>query len=654
MDLPIIETMLIILLTALFVSFVFRALRLPVILGYLFVGAIIGPHNLGWLPDLADIKELAELGVALLMFTIGLEFSLSKIIALRFAVFVLGGLQVIACILATMLMSLMLDMSLIEAIVIGSIVAMSSTAIVVKQLSQQFEIQTPHGLNAIGILLFQDLAVVPILVLLASLSSSGTNSFISILGIALLKGALAFVIIISVGRWLLRPLFHKIAATRVVELFSLTVIFVALGAAWLTYTLGLSYALGAFLAGIMLGETEFRHQIEVEIRPFRDVLLALFFVSVGMLVNITAWFDTWIWIALLLVALIIGKAVLIVFLSRITKYPMATALRTGIVLSQGGEFGFAILTLALANKLLPADYGQVVLAALLISYGAAPLIIRHHLAILKLIFPKMMQQQEKIGEISELTSKLSDHIIICGYGRVGQNISRFLNKLEYPYIGIDLDPEIIHNAQLVGDTVAFGNATHLQILKAAKLTHAAAIVITINNVHASLAIIEQIRRIEPEMPILVRCRDDVDFDELQQSGATKIITETFEESLSLVSHLLRQIHIPQQQISKLLQETRDKNYALLSHVFPGTSLNHDDEDEFLHEYLRPIPLLPQSYAVNRKVSELNLAEVEIIAIRRGKKQLQPKSKIRLAAGDIVILFGSPMHLDDAENILLGE
>lgn len=565
MDFTIVEATLIVVLTALIVSVVFRAIRLPVILGYLFVGTLVGPHILGWLPDTEYISELAEFGVVLLMFTIGLEFSLSKLFALRFSVFVLGTLQVLATIVITLSIGLLVQMTMIESLVVGCVVAMSSTAIVIKQLSEQFEVQSPHGLTAVGILLFQDLAVIPILVIISSLSITEQPTLPLPILWSLFKGVLAILIILGLGRWLLRPLFHLIAATRVIELFTLSVLFIAIGAAWLTQIMGISYALGAFLAGIMLGETEFRHQINVEIRPFRDVLLGLFFVSIGMLVNITTWLDTWVWILLLLIALMIGKASLIIILCRFLKYDWECAIRTGVVLSQGGEFGFAILTVALAHKLLPPEYGQVVLAVLLITFALAPIIIGYNEKIAKFFIPKTIKiSHEKIKkDIKMISDPLSDHIIICGYGRVGQNIARFLNKINFPYIGLDLDPEIIHNAKLAGDCVAYGNATNIEILKMAQFNKAKAIVLSFDDVQATIIILNQIRHLNSKIPILVRCKDESEFEELRQSGATNIVTEIFEESLSMVNQLLQLVDVPKKQIDQLLQETRDKNYSLL-------------------------------------------------------------------------------------------
>ncbi|WP_367607111.1 cation:proton antiporter [Legionella sp. W05-934-2] len=654
MNFSIIETTLILVLTALIVSVVFRIIRLPIILGYLVVGVLVGPHVLGWLPEAADIKELAEFGVALLMFTIGLEFSFSKIIALRHQVFILGGLQVLISILITTLIGLSLQMTLVESIVVGSVVAMSSTAIVIKQLSDQFELHSKHGLNAVGILLFQDLAVIPILVLIASLSGTQLTAFPTTILWALSKGILAILIIMGLGRWLLKPLFHIIASTRIIELFTLSVLFVAIASAWFTNSLGISYALGAFLAGIMLGETEFRHQINVEIRPFKDVLLGLFFISVGMLVNIATLLDAWMWIVLLLAALIIGKTILIILLCHFSQIDLACATRTGVVLSQGGEFGFAILTLSLDKGLISLDYGQVILTTLLVTFALAPIIIRYNKKIAAFFFPNVVKQSNKeIQEnIKAIAPSLSQHIIICGYGRVGQNIARFLKKMKYPYLSLDLDPEIIRNSQLAGENVAYGNATHLDILKAAQLDKAKALVICFNDLHAAINIIEQIRRQNATIPILVRCKDESDYEELKQSGATKVVTEVFEESLSLASYLLELIHVPEKKIMKLMQEIRDKNYALLYQVFPGTFSEEVTEEGSLHEYLRPVPIPAQAHAVNKALSQLALKNVEVVAIRRGKKHLKPNDDIIIHAGDILILFGLPTQLDGAEEILL--
>lgn len=375
---PVLEITLLILLMVLLVNMTFRVVRIPIILGYLLAGVVVGPELLGWVADVEAIRSLAEFGVVLLMFTIGLEFSLSKLMTLRYAVFILGGLQVLICIIVTVLIGFIFSITFRQSLLIGCIVSMSSTALVIKQLSEQSELHTTSGFNALGILLFQDLAVVLMLMVVASLGAGQEQTILQTSVWGVIKGLAAMLTILMLGRWVLRPLFHAISSTNTQELFTLMVLFVALGSAWFTNFLGMTYALGAFLSGIMLAETEYRSKIKEEIRPFRDVLLGLFFVSVGLLANISTWIETSFWIFLTVCALIVGKALLIMILSRVSGYDCKTTIRTGLMLAQGGEFGFAILTFALDKRLIPAAYGQVVLAALLISFAIAPVVLRYN------------------------------------------------------------------------------------------------------------------------------------------------------------------------------------------------------------------------------------------------------------------------------------
>lgn len=657
MTISILENILVVLITALFVSVVFRYLRFPVILGYFVVGALIGPHGLRLLPDVKIIKDLADFGVVFLIFTIGLEFSLSKLFALKYSVFVLGGAQVILSILATTVVGHLLGMTVLEALIVGGIVAMSSTAIVMKQLKDQFELNSPHGLNAIGILLFQDLAVIPILILFAGLSTGANGSLFVILLWSVIKGVFAAIVILALGRWLLKPLFQLIASTRVIELFTLTVLLVALAAAWLTNKLGLSYVLGAFLAGMMLSESQYRYQIEIEIRPFRDILLGLFFITVGMLLNVTMWYETWIWILLLLAALLFGKLILIYLLCRISGSENSSALRTGLVLAQGGEFGFAILSVVLVNRLLPPDYGQVVLSALILSFALAPVLIYFNKYITQLVFPKTLKAvEEKIQtEIVGKTMQLKDHIILCGYGRVGQNVARFLEKEKIPYIGIDLDPVLVNNASLAGANVVYGDATHPDILQASRIDVVKALVISFDDVRSAIKILNLVREKNKKLPILVRCKDMVEFDQLQSHGATRIIAEIYEESLTLAYHLLQYIRVPQKKIIHLLHEVREKDYELLRKVYPGEFEEELETGVALHEQLRPILLFEGAFAIDHRLGELKLNQfsVEVIAIRHGgEKPVKPHANVKLRAGDIIILFGAVDKLEEAERFLL--
>lgn len=645
---------------ALIITVICRFLRLSVILGYLVVGALVGPHALNWAHNSHYARGLAEFGIVFLMFTVGLEFSLPKLLSLKIPVFLMGGLQVSLTILITSLMGTFLGMTTLSALVVGSIAAMSSTAIVIKQLNDQMELHSQHGLNAVGILLFQDLAVIPLIILIASLSNGNHASLSVILLGALGKGIFAIVLIFFIGRWLLRPLFQLIAKTQAVELFTLTVLLVTLTAAWLTNLLGLSYALGAFLAGLMLAETEFRHQIEIEIRPFRDILLGLFFITIGMLTDISHWDDTWQWILLLVVALIFGKFLLITAISRVSGTSLTESCRTGLVLAQGGEFGFALLTLALKDNILPPDYDQVILAALLISIALAPIITRFNQTITEFLLPKEIKYdtQESKEKIMTRAKPLKKHVIICGYGRVGQHIARLLDKIDIPYVGLDLDSELVHFASLAGDKIFYGDPSHPGILKAAGLDTAKIIVISFSDLKTATKIISIVKQSHPRLPILVRCRDEFELKQLKTVGAKYIIAELFEASLTISHQLLTLLDIPHTQIHELIQEGRSKDYDMLQRVFTGTHEEKNKENDYSFEQqkqLRPILITNDAYAVGKKISELHLpkSDIELITIRRGKsKFIKPDPHIRLQANDIFIIYGSIAALGDVENQLL--
>lgn len=670
MNFGILDTVVVVLTIALVVTVVFRYLKLPVILGYLVVGAIVGPHGFDWIPDQKDIKDLAEFGVVFLMFTVGLEFSFSKIRAMKGPVFLLGGLQVLLSLVITTGVGIWVGMAPLGALIVGGIVAMSSTAIVVKQLSDQVELQERHGRNSIAILLFQDLAVIPFLILIASFADASYKALPTLLSIALIKGIVAIIVILAVGYWLLRPVFRMIAKTRVVELFTLAVLLVTLAAAWLTHALGLSYALGAFLAGIMLGETEFRHQIEIEIRPFRDVLLGLFFITIGMLVNVSTWQQTWEWIALLIVALIFGKALLIAAITRLARNSNFVSIRTGLTLAQGGEFGVAILTLALAHNLLPADYGQVVLAALILSFAVAPIFINYSGEIAAKILHRVPQKvpEQVTNVVHELVDHLDHHIIICGYGRVGQNLAHFLQLKEIPYLGLDIDPVRVQAAALAGHNVTYGDAKHPELLMAAGLLRAKAIVIGVDKMAASVKILDSIRHRDNHIPVLVRCKDEAEMLQLHSHGATQIVTEIYEESISLAHYLLELLKLPENEVSKLAHLAREKHYNFLRHIVPDVITGLTEEP--LAERIRSFIVEDGAFAVDKKLEDLTLEScgVEVISItpaiiRNGDGETKRPVAIAttsdytamLQPGDIITLFGNEQQLDKAERqVLVGE
>jgi len=632
----------------------FLRLNFPPILGYLFAGVLMGPYGFAWIDDIKLISVFAEFGVVFLLFTIGLEFSLPQLIRMRGAVLGLGGSQVILTTIITAIVAYQFEFSFEAAVILGGVIAMSSTALVVRQLSQQVEVHSRHGKNAIGILLFQDLAVIPFLILVASPISGVGKMPIPTIMIALGEGLLAMLIILVIGRWVLRPMFRSIARYKSTELFTLTVLLVTISAAGFTHNLGLSLALGGFLAGMMLGETEFRHQIEAEIRPFRDVLLGLFFITIGMQLDVGILLAFWPSVLLFLTVLIFFKFIMISVLVRLSGYESAVALRTGLVLSHGGEFGFAVLTLALTNHVFPVEFGQILLASLLISMGIAPILIRCNKEISHYFFPATLDKTKHkiVDKISQTAQGLNRHVIICGYGRVGQNVAHFIEGEGIKYLAIDLDQVLVRNAIKAKEPVSYGDAASLEILKSAGLSQASAIVITLDDISAAFKILNNVRRENSEIPIIVRAADDSYLTDLQKAGATEVIPETLEASLMLSSSLLLKLKVPMPMVYSMVHQIRRDHYSSLHHVFPGEGATAPIISD-KNKQLTSIELPEGLENIALKETGLDTLAVTVTAIQRDKHRINlPSPDTILLPGDLLLLFATPIDLDRAETLLI--
>lgn len=652
----ILHEILILLAAAVVAVAVFRRLDLPPILGYLFVGVLVGPHGLHLIPDTEDTRFLAEFGVVFLLFTIGLEFSLAQLTAMRRVVLGLGGAQVILSTFVAGLVAWSIGVEWEGALVIGGILALSSTAIVIKQLTEQLEINSRHGRNAVGILLFQDLAVIPFLILIPLLADTGNNSMWVPLSLALLKGVAAFFAMVALGHWLLRPLFREIASARSSELFMLTVLLVSLTAAWGTHLAGLSLALGGFLAGVMLGETEFRHQVETNIRPFRDVLLGLFFITIGMLLDVRGLGSILHWVLLLVVGIVVVKSILIASLGRLAGIELGVALRTGLVLAQGGEFGFALLALAISAGLIDHAAGQIVLAAVLLTMALSPLLVRFNGHIAKTLTKSyLVSRDEAEREIARAGRALRDHVIICGYGRIGQHIARFLEHEGFEYIALDLDPGRVREARAAGEQVFFGDAVHPEILESAGIHHARALVISYDDPPSSMKILAHTREMRQDIPVLVRARDDAHLEQLQHLGATEVVPETLEASLMLASHLLYVLGVPVSTIVRRVRDVRAGRYQMLRGFFPAAENATPDEQGGHQGRLHSVPIPKGASAVGHTLEELNLDKcgVSVTAVRHeGERLSTPEPDLTLSEGDVLVLYGAPQDLEHAENLLL--
>ena len=652
------QLVLILLAIAVLAVVVFRLLRLPPMLGYLLAGVFIGPHALGWIPDNEETRHLAEFGVVFLMFSIGLEFSLPKLVTMKQIVFGFGAAQVFLTILIVMVVSWVLMLDWRVGLALGGALAMSSTAIVSKMLAERFELNSTHGRQIIGVLLFQDLAVVPLLILIPALASTGdSETNYSVMYVtALLNALVVLALILFLGQRLMRPWFHLVARQKSSELFVLNVLLITLGLAWLTDIAGLSLALGAFLAGMLISETEYRYQVEDDIKPFRDILLGLFFITIGMLLDLQVVMQNFLWVILILVSLIVFKVILIASLSHLFGANFSVAMRTGLNLAQGGEFGFVLLALAGSTGLVENAILQPVLAAVVLSMFIAPFIIEHsEWMTQRFSHAEWMHRAMHITTIASQTMVEDGHVIVCGYGRSGQNVSRLLEKESIPFIALDLDPQRIHEAASAGESVVYGDAARRDVLVAAGIMRAKTLVVSFADTISALKILAHVQALRPEMSVVVRTRDDADIDLLKDAGATEVVAEILEGSLMLASHVLLLLNISSGRILQCIRQTREERYQLFRGFFHGVTDELDEGDDKLSPRLLTVIIVSGAAAVNKTLGELNLASlgVEVTAIRRHNiRGLLPSSDTCLEASDVVVLRGTQESLAAAEIKLL--
>ena len=635
-----------------------RKLALPSILGYLAVGMLLGPHALALAADNETTQLLADFGVVFLVFTLGLEFSLPRLVAMRWEVLGVGGAQVLITVgLVACGAVMFLGVAPAVAVVIGGALAMSSTAIIIAQLTEQSENNRTHGRLAVAICLFQDLSFPLLLALVSALSGEGgavnAAHILSAIGLA----ALALMLVLAAGRWLLRPLFLMIASVRSPELFSMAVLLAVLGSAWATRAVGLSLALGAFLAGMMLAETEFRHQIEATIRSYREVLLGLFFITVGMLLDVGLLLRDLPLVTAILLGMLLLKAAIVAVVAKPATKSWFKSLRTGVIVAQGGEFGFALLILLLRKSLLDPAIVQPLLAATVLSMVLSPLIIRHNRRITRIILRESGNPLTEAMRHEQVTLAAAqrEHVVICGFGRVGQNIARVLEQTGFEYIALDVDPYRIRTGRQAGDPVVYGDAGQVKVLENVGLAHASVVVITFANPDVALRILRAIRELRTDVPILVRTQDDTKLTELQAAGATEVVPETFEASLMLVSHLLLLVKLPVGAVIRTVNDIRSHRYSMLRQYFRGAGAEHLDATHAFREELHSVILPPHAWAVGRSVTDLQErgSQATVNAVRRdGIVGRDPGPDTVFKEGDVVVVYGTPEAVEHAETLLL--
>ena len=635
-----------------------RKLKMPAILGYLAVGMLLGPHAFALAADNDTTRLLADFGVVFLVFTLGLEFSLPRLVAMRWEVIGIGGAQVLLTtgIVAAGAVAIF-DAAPAVALVIGGAVAMSSTAIIISQLTEQSENNRTHGRIAVAICLFQDLSFPLFLALVSVLGAGGRSvdvrQIVSAIGIA----AVALLVVLAAGRWLLRPLFLLIASVRSAELFSLAVLLAVLASAWATQAVGLSLALGAFLAGMMLAETEFRHQVEATIRSYRDVLLGLFFITVGMLLDVGLLLRHFALVAAILAGMLLLKAAVVTLAAKPATRSWFKSLRTGVVVSQGGEFGFALLTLLLRRELLDPALVQPLLAAIVLSMVISPLVIRQNRRITRALLSESGPPQSEAMRETQATLAVAgrEHVVICGFGRVGQNIARVLEQTGFEYIALDLDAYRIRAGRQAGDPVIYGDAGEVKVLENVGVGRASCVVITFSSPEVALRILRAVRELRQDVPILVRTQDDTKLEQLQLAGATEVVPETFEASLMLLSHLLLLLKLPVPRVIRTVNDIRSHRYGMLRQYFRDADAEHLDAGHAFREELHSVILPPHAWAVGRSVAELAArgSQAVVSAVRRdGIVGRDPGADTRFKVGDVVVVCGTPEAIEHAETLLL--
>jgi CPA2 family monovalent cation:H+ antiporter-2 len=642
-----------ILSSAVFIVWLFRRLKLPAILAYLVAGILVGEHGINIIQDQVDYDHFAELGIVFLLFTLGLEFSLPRLMAMRHLVLAVGSLQVGISLLIFTIASMFFGLSFESAFVVGGILALSSTAIVIRQLSETGAMKRKSGQLSVAILLFQDVAVVPLLIVIPMLAIDTDTSMIWALSTAILKGVVVVTLLLFIGKWLLPKVFNIIAQVRTDELFVLTTLLVTLLASALTQWFGLSMALGAFLAGMMLSESEYKHQLEADIRPYRDILLGLFFITVGMKLDVALLISSPFSLLAIMLSFMLIKVMVIKILATRAGESSKDAWASGLMLAQMGEFGFVLIALANQVQLLPSDVSSMLLGAGVISMAITPYMIEHARSW------SIFLSQEKSIETNDLeqlpeNENLKDHVIICGFGRIGQTVSRFLKQESIDFVAIDIDPLRTRTAREARENVLFGSSRQTELLNAAHLSQAKLVVIAFGEDKQSLEVVQKVRSLSADVPILVRTRNDDNLDILHEAGANEVVPESLEGSLMLVSQVLSLTGVPFSRIMRRVQKERKNHYNHLHGFFQGEHTDMSPEAIDRIEFAHAILINNNSFGCGRSIKSLNLEimKVKIIALRRGDIECEsPEEDTILQAQDTLIVRGKPRRVEKAEHFV---
>ncbi|MCQ8849653.1 cation:proton antiporter [Alteromonas stellipolaris] len=632
---------------------VFKRIHLPPILAYLFAGILAGPQLFALFAHPQEMHLLAEIGIVFLLFSLGLEFSLPKLVAMRSLVFGVGVGQMLLTTAVFTSIPYLFGLPISASIIIGGALALSSTAIVIKQATEMGILNNRRTQLAVSILLFQDLAVVPFLIAIPLLAQSGEVSIALALGGALLKGIFVIAFLMSVGKWVLPWVFREVAKTRTDELFVLTTILIALLAGGLTYYFGLSMALGAFLAGMMLGESQYKYQLEADIRPFRDILMGLFFVTVGMQLDINVLWSNFFAIVLGVIGLMIIKVVMVRVAASFVKTNPLDAWSAGIKLCQIGEFSFVIAALATTYGVLTTGQSSLIVSMGVLSMALTPWLMNNSLVLAKRIVAN--KSEDNAHNTLMVDNDLTNHVVICGFGRVGQSVARMLKMEGIAFIAIDMDPVRVHESRNAGEPVLFGDASQKDILSSANVEKAKLILVTFDQPDKAKQVISGTHQIDNTADVMVRTKRDYQLDGLYSAGANQVVPELQEGSLMLISQVLHYAGVPMSRILKRVRAERKGRYDHLHGFYPGetTEISYGTEDKL--EFIHAVVLSEHAACMGKKIKDIDFARmrVSVRGLRRnGTEVKDPDHEAVLQPHDVLVIAGKPRRVERAERKLL--
>ena len=638
----------------------FTRVKLPSVLGFLVTGMLAGPHWFGIISSPGEVEALAEIGIILLLFTIGVEMSIRELWDIKRSVLLGGTVQIATTILVVYFIGIHLGFDPSTSLFTGFLISLSSTAIVLKLLQEKAELDTPHGKTSLGILIFQDVMIVPMILITPLIAGAATGSG-DTLGMFLLKATGIILLVLASARWIVPYLLYHIAKTRNRELFLLSIVFICLATAWLTSSIGLSLALGAFMAGLIISESEYSHQAMGNIMPFRDIFMSFFFVSIGMLLDVSFFADNIVYLLLVALAVIIIKALSAGFATLVLGYPLRTIIITGLALAQVGEFSFVLSTFGLEYALLDNDKYQIFLAVSIITMAMTPFITASSYGISDRAVRTVPYQRLINGFYANgITKKegdeeIDDHLIIIGYGFNGKTLSHAARNAGIPYVIIETNPETVRHEKKKGEQIIYGDASHEAVLKSANIDSARILVIGISDLVATRKIIDTVKNLKPDIYIIARTRYVSEMKRLTELGADEVIPEEYETSVEIFVRLLKKYLVPEEEIEKFTREVRANGYCMLRKSYSkDKERNFNLKDE-----------LPGMEVINFKVGESCLAnkktlkELEIrtkhkatiLAIHRNDNTItNPAGDIPLYSGDVCTIFGKPEDLHEIREL----